>query len=237
MGKLTKFKQQFVKDFSNSLSKQKRKTQRTIRKKPHLRGYIALCLVLSGFMGFYLFNSHSANAEKKRLLERIEMREKETEVLEQKLETTEVQKVEEVKKLKTEIKKKDEEKKKLEKKVKELALKKQQESLANLATATFAQPAAINYAVGGGELTGSVGYAIAYGNCVNEPGVNNPGWGNPIDWPVLSSEPTIGATALWNYNHTGVVTGIWSNGDIEVRHQNFPGGQTRFSRSEFRGFR
>ena len=86
-------------------------------------------------------------------------------------------------------------------------------------------------------LLGSIGYAVAGGNCVNEPGVNNPGYGNPIDWPVLSGTPTIGATALWNYNHTGVVTGIWSNGDIEVRHQNYGGGQHRFSPSEFRGFR
>ncbi len=93
---------------------------------------------------------------------------------------------------------------------------------------------------GGGSaagLTGSIGYARAGGNCVNEPGVKNPGYGNPIDWPVLTQSPYIGATALWTYNHTGVVTGIWSNGDIEVRHQNYWGGQHRFPRSAFRGFR
>lgn len=88
------------------------------------------------------------------------------------------------------------------------------------------------------ELTGSIGYARPGGNCVNEPGVNNPGYGNPIGWPVLSETPTIGATALFIWNHTGVVTGIWSNGDIEVRHQNWWGGdQHRFPRSMFRGFR
>jgi hypothetical protein len=86
-------------------------------------------------------------------------------------------------------------------------------------------------------LTGSIGYALAYGNCVNEPGVNNPHYGNPISWPVLSSEPTIGATALFTWNHTGVVTGLWSNGDVEVRHQNYWGGTHRFPRSMFRGFR
>lgn len=87
-------------------------------------------------------------------------------------------------------------------------------------------------------LIGSIGYATCGGNCVNEPGVNNPFDGtNPISWAVLSQTPTIGATALWTYNHTGVVVGIWSNGDIEVRHQNFCGGQHRFSRSDFRGFR
>lgn len=90
---------------------------------------------------------------------------------------------------------------------------------------------------GGYLLLGSIGSVKAYGNCVNEPGVNNPGSGNPITWPVLFYEPRIGATALWTYNHTGVVTGIWSNGDIEVRHQNFSGMRTRFARSEFRGFR
>lgn len=86
-------------------------------------------------------------------------------------------------------------------------------------------------------LTGSIGYALAYGNCVNEPGVNNPGYGNPIGWPVLSGKPTIGATALFAWNHTGVVTGLWSNGDVEVRHQNYWGGTHRFPRSMFRGFR
>ncbi len=96
------------------------------------------------------------------------------------------------------------------------------------------------YTGGGGAagLTGSIGYARAGGNCVNEPGVNNPGYGNPIDWPVTSGSPSIGATALWTFNHTGVVTGIWSNGDVEVRHQNWWGGnQHRFPRSAFRGFR
>ena len=88
-----------------------------------------------------------------------------------------------------------------------------------------------------GGLMGSIGYALPYGNCVDEPGVNNPGWGNPIDWPVLSQTPSIGATALWTYNHTGVVTGIWSDGSIEVRHRNYRGGQSRFSPGEFRGFR
>lgn len=89
---------------------------------------------------------------------------------------------------------------------------------------------------GSGGLVGSIGYARPSGNCVREPGVKNPGWGNPIDWPVATREPYIGATALWTYNHTGVVVGIWSNGDIEVRHQNYSGGQTRFKRSDFRGF-
>ncbi|MSU76264.1 CHAP domain-containing protein [Patescibacteria group bacterium] len=87
------------------------------------------------------------------------------------------------------------------------------------------------------ELVGSEGYARSGGNCVNEPGVNNPRTGNPISWAVLSSEPTVGATALFTWNHTGVVTGIWKNGDVEVRHQNYWGGQHRFPRSMFRGFR
>jgi LysM repeat protein len=89
-----------------------------------------------------------------------------------------------------------------------------------------------------GGLTGSFGYALWGGNCVDEPGVNNPRNGtNPIDWPVLSYQPYIGATALWHYNHTGVVTGLWANGDVEVRHQNFKGNITRFPRSAFRGYR
>lgn len=92
--------------------------------------------------------------------------------------------------------------------------------------------------VASGELTGSFGYARAGGNCILEPGINNPGWGNPIDWPVLYSEPAIGRTALFTYNHTSVIVGLWSNGDIEVRHQNWSGApRTRFPRSAFRGYR
>lgn len=87
------------------------------------------------------------------------------------------------------------------------------------------------------ELVGQIGYARAGGNCVNEPGINNPRTGNPISWAVTSRTPRIGATALFTWNHAGVVTGIWSNGDIEVRHQNFWGGQTRFPQSMIRGYR
>ncbi len=97
------------------------------------------------------------------------------------------------------------------------------------------QPRTVVRATGG--LNGSYGYARWGGNCVNEPGVNNPGWGNPINWPATSQNPWIGATVLFGYNHTGVVTGIWDNGDIEIRHQNFKGNTTRFPRSSFRGFR
>lgn len=84
-------------------------------------------------------------------------------------------------------------------------------------------------------LLGSIGYASPYGNCVNEPGVKRQK-GNPITWVARTGTPYIGATFLFYSNHTGVVTGIWSNGDIEVRHQNYQGGQHRFSRSMFRGF-
>lgn len=87
------------------------------------------------------------------------------------------------------------------------------------------------------ELVGSLGYAQAGGNCVNEPGINNPGYGNPSGWPVTSQTPTIGATAVFTWNHVGVVTGIWANGDIEVRHQNYWGGQHRFPQSMIRGYR
>lgn len=91
---------------------------------------------------------------------------------------------------------------------------------------------------GSSVLIGSIGYARAGGNCVNEPGVNSPHNGtNPISWAVLSRTPTIGATALFRFNHTGVVVGIWSNGDLEIRHQNYSGGQHRFPASAFRGYR
>lgn len=86
-------------------------------------------------------------------------------------------------------------------------------------------------------LLGSLGYTSPFGNCVLEPGVNNPGYGNPIDWPVLYSVPRIGSTVLFFFNHTAVVTGIWSNGDLEVRHQNAPGAPTRYPASLIRGYR
>lgn len=88
-----------------------------------------------------------------------------------------------------------------------------------------------------GTLTGSEGYSLPYGNCVDQAGVNNPGWGNPIDWPVLTQVASIGATVLFYFNHTAVVSGIWSNGDIEVYQQNAPGMAHRIPRSEIRGFR
>ncbi|MSU76266.1 CHAP domain-containing protein [Patescibacteria group bacterium] len=119
-------------------------------------------------------------------------------------------------------------------------MKNQQAAQTITTTVAKAPTGGSGYSAGGGSaagLMGSIGYARPGGNCVNEPGVNNPRNGNPIDWPATSRTPRIGATALWTYNHTGVVTGIWSNGDIEVRHQNFTGGQHRFPRSAFRGFR
>lgn len=94
-----------------------------------------------------------------------------------------------------------------------------------------------SYTASYGALTGSIGYAKPYGNCVQEPGVNNPGYGNPISWPVLYGTPRIGATVLFYFNHTAVVTGIWSNGDIEVRHQNVTGGIHRYPASAVRGYR
>lgn len=88
-----------------------------------------------------------------------------------------------------------------------------------------------------GGLTGSVGYSRAGGNCVNEPGVNNPRTGNPINWAVTSFTPAIGKTVLFTWNHVGVVTGVWSNGDVEVRHQNCGGCPHRYSPSMIRGYR
>ena len=107
------------------------------------------------------------------------------------------------------------------------------------AQAVVYAPAPVQYATQAlnSSLTGSYGHATVGGNCVQEPGVNNPGQGNPISWMTTSSVPWIGATALFTYNHVGVVTGIWSNGDLEIAHQNFTGGTTRFSISQFRGFR
>lgn len=86
-------------------------------------------------------------------------------------------------------------------------------------------------------VAGVLGYSLPYGNCINEPGVNNPGYGNPIDWPSTSYEPWIGATALFTWNHTAIVTGFHANGDIEVRQQNSPGAPHRYPTYLIRGYR
>lgn len=114
-------------------------------------------------------------------------------------------------------------------------IKDEADRLAALRTAQNASYAV--YSIG--ELiSGSLGYSLAWGNCVNEPGVNNPFNGsNPIGWPATSQTPWIGASALFFFNHVAVVTGFWSNGDIEVRQQNSPGAPHRYHRSMFRGFR
>lgn len=89
-----------------------------------------------------------------------------------------------------------------------------------------------------GGLTGSYGYSLAGGNCVNQVPSGLRGPGNPISWSVTSRAPYIGAAALFYYNHVVRVTGIWSNGDIEVANENWNGpSQTRFSQAEIRGYR
>lgn len=88
-----------------------------------------------------------------------------------------------------------------------------------------------------GGLVGSLGYAKAGGNCTNTArahGKNQPG--NPSSWQVTTRQPFIGAAALFTYNHVSIVVGMWDNGDLEVIHENFAGGQHRFPRSAFRGY-
>jgi len=86
-------------------------------------------------------------------------------------------------------------------------------------------------------LVGQTGWSTPWGNCVDEPGVNNPGYGNPISWSVLYSTPHLGSTVLFFFNHTAVVVGIWSNGDIEVGQENSPGASHTYSPSQIRGYR
>lgn len=105
----------------------------------------------------------------------------------------------------------------------------------------YVEPVKVSYSVSeevSGGLVGSIGYASAGGNCVLEPGVNNPMDGtNPISWSITSHIPWIGATVLFTWNHTGVVSGVYSDGSIEVRHQNCAGCPTHYYMSSVRGFR
>lgn len=87
------------------------------------------------------------------------------------------------------------------------------------------------------ELIGSYGWVAAGGNCVNTAknyGKNQPG--NPINWVPTTQTPFIGAAALFYFNHVAIVTGIHSDGSIEVTHENCPGCPTRYPRSQIRGF-
>lgn len=86
-------------------------------------------------------------------------------------------------------------------------------------------------------LTGSLGYTVPWGNCVNQIPFGQRGPGNPINWGVTTYQPYIGAAALFPYNHVGRVVGIWSNGDVEIVHENGGGLGHRFSASSLRGFR
>lgn len=86
-------------------------------------------------------------------------------------------------------------------------------------------------------IAGTLGWTIPYGNCVNQVPYAQRGYGNPINWAVTTYTPYIGAAALFPYNHVGVVTGIWDNGDLEIRHENGGGLGHRFPVSAFRGFR
>lgn len=86
-----------------------------------------------------------------------------------------------------------------------------------------------------GAIGESGGYALPWGNCVDEPGVKRGQGGNPISWRPSTQTPYVGATFLMHTNHTGVVVGV--HGDtIIVRHRNWQGGQYVFPRSMFRGF-
>lgn len=88
-----------------------------------------------------------------------------------------------------------------------------------------------------GTLTGSYGYLSPLNNCVllaEQYGKVQAG--NPISWSISTHTPFIGAAALFYYNHVGIVTGIWSNGDIEVAQANARGAGSRYSQSEIRGY-
>lgn len=86
-------------------------------------------------------------------------------------------------------------------------------------------------------IAGSMGYISGMGNCVDfarQFGKNQPG--NPISWRVSTMTPFVGAAVLFPFNHVGIVTGIHSDGSIEVAHANCPGCSTHYSMSQVRGF-
>lgn len=213
------------------------------RKKTKRQLFFIGSVVLIGLTGSaLLINNNKDNRQKLLLMQEVHTKQQEAETKAQVIEAK-VQQVKEVEKQKAEV---EQQKSQAEQKLIETEKKIQQkdEEIRQLQArkSTQARYASVQRVTpqgrGGRLIAGTYGYARPCCNCVNEPGVNSPRNGtNPIAWPILSYTPTIGATALWTYNHTGVVVGLWDNGDIEVRHQNYSGGQSRFPRSAFRGFR
>ena len=102
---------------------------------------------------------------------------------------------------------------------------------------TTPPPTASQGASGDATQALSGGYALPYGNCVDElraAGHFVPS-GNPISWQPTSQTPWIGAAALFRYNHTALVVGIVGD-SVVVRHRNYAGGQYVFPISSLRGF-
>lgn len=98
-------------------------------------------------------------------------------------------------------------------------------------------PATVQTYVPTSELIGSYGWVSGGGNCVNtakQYGKSQPG--NPISWSPTTQTPFIGAAVLFYFNHVAIVTGIHSDGSVEVTHENCPGCPTRYPRSAIRGF-
>jgi hypothetical protein len=87
------------------------------------------------------------------------------------------------------------------------------------------------------ELVGSLGYTSPMSNCVDFVKLfRQVPFGNPIEWSPTTSIPFVGAVVLFPFNHTAYLTGIHSDGSIEVAHANCPGCATRYSQSEIRGY-
>lgn len=212
------------------------------RKKTKRHLFFIGSVVLIGLTGSaLLINNNKDNRQKLLLMQEVHTKQQEADIKAQVIDAK-TQQVQEAEKQKVEV---EQQKAQTEQKLKETEQKVQQldQQLQSkkASQARYASVQKNNYpsssGKGGRLIAGTYGYARPCCNCVNEPGVNKGPYGNPIVWPVLSYTPTIGATALWTYNHTGVVVGLWDNGDVEVRHQNYSGGQSRFPRSAFRGFR
>jgi len=98
-------------------------------------------------------------------------------------------------------------------------------------------PRVASFSYGGTLIAGTMGYSLPWGNCVNVAkafGKNQPG--NPISWRPTTHQPFIGAAALFYFNHVAVVTGILSDGSVEVAQQNSPGAPHRYSQNQIRGY-
>lgn len=86
-------------------------------------------------------------------------------------------------------------------------------------------------------IAGRAGFIAPGNNCVDwVKQFRSVPMGNPIGWQPTTMKPFIGAIAVFYFNHTARVEGIYSDGSVAVSHANAPGAPVRYTMRQIRGF-